>query len=336
VIYDEDGKVVDVNADAETLFDISDRQIFAREFNDFLPPSQPDGSLSQKKNIELMQKTLHEGQLRHEWLYQRKDGTPVPTDELMSRITLGEKNFVIVFSRDLREFYAAKETEKSAQKKVNEMMEKLNGHLEMQASAISESSAAIEQMVANIRSVSSTLSQNTESVHKLQEASGEGHIGLNEVALDIKEITRESESLLQINAVMENISSQTNLLSMNAAIEAAHAGELGKGFAVVADEIRKLAESSSEHSKTIGDALKNIKSSIDKITDSTENVITKFAAIDSGVKTVFEQESGILSAMTEQETGSAQIIQAINQVNEITHNVRDDARQMIEAAVKIG
>jgi methyl-accepting chemotaxis protein len=106
---------------------------------------------------------------------------------------------------------------------------KLNGHVESQAASVTQSSAAIEEMLANINSVTQTLIKNSDNVKELTEASEVGHSGLQEVATDIQEIAKESEGLLEINAVMENIASQTNLLSMNAAIEAAHAGEAGKG-----------------------------------------------------------------------------------------------------------
>jgi methyl-accepting chemotaxis protein len=128
---------------------------------------------------------------------------------------------------------------------------------------------------------------------------------------------------------MENIASQTNLLSMNAAIEAAHAGEAGKGFAVVADEIRKLAESSGEQSKTISTVLKKIKESIDKITLSTDTVLKKFEAIDSGVRTVSDQEENIRNAMEEQGQGSKQILEAVSRLNEITNQVKEGSEEML-------
>jgi methyl-accepting chemotaxis protein len=214
-------------------------------------------------------------------------------------------------------------------------IDKLSGHVERQTSSVAQSSSAIEEMLANIQSVTTTLVKNADNVKELIEASEVGRGGLQEVAADIQEIARESEGLLEINAVMENIASQTNLLSMNAAIEAAHAGEAGKGFAVVADEIRKLAESSGEQSKTISAVLKKIKTSIDKITASTDNVLNKFEAIDGGVKTVADQEENIRNAMEEQGAGSKQILDAIGQVNEITRQVKGGSTEMLEGSKEV-
>ncbi|MCL2237770.1 MAG: methyl-accepting chemotaxis protein, partial [Treponema sp.] len=212
---------------------------------------------------------------------------------------------------------------------------KLNVNIEEQALHVSQASAAIEEMVANIQSVTETLVKNNANVNRLKEASEVGHSGLQGVSDDIQEIARESEGLMEINSVMQNIASQTNLLSMNAAIEAAHAGEAGKGFAVVADEIRKLAESSSVQSKTISSVLKRIKGSIDKITISTDNVLNNFDAIDSSVKIVVQQEDNIRRAMEEQGEGSKQILEGISNVNEITRKVKSGSSEMLEGANEV-
>jgi methyl-accepting chemotaxis protein len=209
---------------------------------------------------------------------------------------------------------------------------RLSDHIKTQTTKVSQSSLAIEEMLANIRSVTETLVQNAGNVQELTEASEVGRTGLRDVAADIQEISSESEGLLEINAVMKNIASQTNLLSMNAAIEAAHAGEAGKGFAVVADEIRKLAESSGEQSKTIGTVLKKIKASIDKIALSTNNVLEKFEAIDGGVKIVSDQEVNIRMAMEEQGSGSKQILEAISLLNDITQQVKGEFEEMLQGS----
>jgi methyl-accepting chemotaxis protein len=183
---------------------------------------------------------------------------------------------------------------------IKENIDSLKKMIEQQTDSVNVSSSAIEEMTANINSVTKTLADNSSNVKTLTEASENGRTGLQGVAQEIQEIAKDSEGLLEINSVMNNIASQTNLLSMNAAIEAAHAGEAGRGFAVVADEIRKLAESSGQQSKTTTAMLKKIKASIDNITKSSDEVLERFGAIDSGVKTVSQHEQNILHAMEAQ------------------------------------
>ncbi|MDR0389184.1 MAG: bacteriohemerythrin [Spirochaetaceae bacterium] len=244
---------------------------------------------------------------------------------------------VAEISASIDEIKKRTEVQAESVDQTNDAMEQITGNIAglndqvvVQSDSVSQSSSAIEQMLANIDSVARICQLNMENVENLAEASGVGRSGLGEVVADIQEIARESAGLLEINGVIQNIASQTNLLSMNAAIEAAHAGEAGQGFAVVADEIRKLAENAAKQTKTIGTVLKKIAGSIAVIQSAANGVLEKFEAIDSGVKIVLDQEENIRNAMKEQTIGSKQILEAMERLNEITRRVKSSAGDMQE------
>jgi methyl-accepting chemotaxis protein len=207
-------------------------------------------------------------------------------------------------------------------------IDKLNGYVQDQSISVSTSSSAIQEMFVNIHSVVQTFIKNSENVTALTNASAAGKASLVEVSRDVEQISKDSEGLMEINAMMENIASQTSLLSMNAAIEAAHAGEAGKGFAVVAGEIRKLAESSSQQAQNTTNMLRHIKSAIDTITASTQEVLNRFALIDQCVQTVSDQENLIRGAMERQESGGKEILKSIERLNELTGLVKNSSLEM--------
>ncbi|MDC7124958.1 MAG: methyl-accepting chemotaxis protein [Spirochaetales bacterium] len=207
-------------------------------------------------------------------------------------------------------------------------IDNLSGGITDQSASITESSAAIEEMAAGIESITRTIQNGTKSVLNMTEASEKGQDSIEAMGQVIQKIVSESEELMQANELISNLSSQTNLLSMNAAIEAAHAGDAGKGFAVVADEIRKLAEESAGQSKVVSSNLSNIKSSIDSLLLAAKDNGGSFNAMDSSIKDVSEIFATVNESMAELNMGSRQILEGLNNMQRISAEVSSGSDEM--------
>ena len=216
---------------------------------------------------------------------------------------------------------------------VNEIasnIDSLNRMIVRQGENVSQAASSVEQMIGNIESVNHSVEQMAIAFNELEQNAMNGSQKQRDVNARITQIQAESESLKAANAVISSIAGQTNLLAMNAAIEAAHAGEAGKGFSVVADEIRKLSETSSVQSKTIGTQLKKINDSISGIVSAGQESQRAFDSVAEGIRGTNDRVQQIKEAMKEQTIGSQQISKALGEVNSSTAEVRNASAEMSE------
>lgn len=249
-----------------------------------------------------------------------------------------------------REFKKAQETQKeNTQRAIQEItqksVEKLSDNqndagsmlstVQNMSSIVNESASAVEQMIGNIQSINSNLDNNFKAVSNLEAATYSGQANIIDVAKFVNEIEQNSRGLVEMSKVIQQISSQTNLLAMNAAIEAAHAGQYGSGFAVVANEIRKLAENSGKEAKLISDVLRTMKKLIDDTFAKTNSAKAEFENIVSLSTKVKDLETEVRGTISEQATGSSMLLQSISKMKEQTNTVSDAANNLYNGAIAI-
>jgi len=200
-----------------------------------------------------------------------------------------------------------------------------------QAAMVEESTASIVEMQASIKNLSELSEKRTETVNKLVEIAHTGGTSLEETKASFRElIENRMKSISDMNSLVAKVAAQTNLLAMNAAIEAAHAGELGAGFAVVADEIRNLAEATATNAKNISTAIRSMKDGVDLTGQTIEKTAAIFSEIEREVQEMGMSFNEILQALKEVAIGSDQVMQAMNQLNSYTAHVKEDVSSVDE------
>ena len=219
--------------------------------------------------------------------------------------------------------------------KILDMIHQMEELVQTQAKAVQGASTAVEEMVGNINEVDKSVDKMAHSFGVLDETAQNGVQTQNELQQQIIEIENQSKLLSEANKVIANIAGQTNLLAMNAAIEAAHAGDAGQGFAVVADEIRKLSETSSAQSKTIGAQLKSIQNAINLVVQATQHGVQDYANLSKEIRETDTLVQQIKAAMTEQQQGSTQILDALGEMNESTQQVQNASEEITTASQAI-
>ena len=216
-----------------------------------------------------------------------------------------------------------------------EQIQQLDKEIALQAGAVTQSSSSVEEMAANIVTITQTLERNNNLIKEMYSMTIDGKNGAQTANAVVQQIAERSDSLLEASVIIQNIASQTNLLAMNAAIEAAHAGETGKGFAVVADEIRKLAEESNAQGKQIGGVLKESIEIINTLIAAGNGAEQTFDRVYELATRISEQEDFVTRSMQEQMHANKEVLTAIKGINSTTNTVKAGSSEMLSGSGEV-
>jgi methyl-accepting chemotaxis protein len=201
-------------------------------------------------------------------------------------------------------------------------------NVEGQGAMVEQTTASVTELLASIENVTTITQREKESTDKLVRTAKRGGERLRQTTDVISEIEKRIEKIREFLTIINDIAAQTNLLAMNAAIEAAHAGDSGRGFAVVAGEIRKLAEDSGVSAKNISGVLEEIINGIQNAVAVSRETILAFSEIDREVNQAANSLDEISAAMDEMNTGSREIHEAVGSLNSVSQELVKDAQEM--------
>jgi methyl-accepting chemotaxis protein len=211
---------------------------------------------------------------------------------------------------------------------IDDKTQALNSLIRDQSSQLGLSYEVIETMIAYNYDMQNEIEILIAKIEQLVESSRSEHEHIARSSKAVERIRTDSENLIQMNQIIDTVASQTTILGMNAAIEAAHAGEAGRGFAVVAGEIRKLAETATVQAKNSGGALAEIQHCIDEITTLSTHIETAYQQTNSLIIESSGVVGGVKNTVEEQVGHSEKVLETLKHIQELTERVNHEAQQI--------